>query len=55
LCDAQAAASVGATLAAIGRRRYPRAGRLEAGGKLGAPFVPGPDRSPMFDLGHFLR
>jgi aminoglycoside phosphotransferase (APT) family kinase protein len=40
---AQAAASVGATLAAIGHHRYPRAGRLEAGGKLGAPFVPGPD------------
>ena len=40
---AQAAASVGATLAAIGRHRYPRAGRLEAQGKLGAPFVPGPD------------
>lgn len=40
---AQAAASVGSTLAAIGRQRYPRAGRLEAEGKLGAPFVPGPD------------
>ena len=40
---AQATASVGTTLAAIGRHRYARAGRLEAEGKLGAPFVPGPD------------
>ncbi len=40
---AQAAASVGVTLAAIARHRYPSAGRLEAGGQVGAPFVPGPD------------
>jgi aminoglycoside phosphotransferase (APT) family kinase protein len=40
---AQAAASIGATLAAIGGHRYPRPGRLEADGRVGAPFVAGPD------------
>jgi aminoglycoside phosphotransferase (APT) family kinase protein len=40
---AQAAASIGAALAAVGRHRYPRPGRLQADGRVGAPFVPGPD------------
>jgi Ser/Thr protein kinase RdoA (MazF antagonist) len=40
---AQAAASIGACLAAIGAHHYPHPGRLEADGRVGTPFVAGPD------------